>query len=81
MKPGDAVRVERIENCFVNAQGKMKYKAPKDMVFVAVILGIEPKNLEGSNGKALDLEKAMKAIGWVPVEQRPKSNLILPGGK
>lgn len=66
---GDVVRLTSLRNNFALNKNNMNqkvgllsvnFKAPKDKVFVAVMLGVEPK--DGS--APMDLDSAMNKMGW-----------------
>lgn len=63
MKTGDAIRLARVRAIFPDGKGYAEYVADKDMVMVAVVLGVEPRRLDGGGG--LDLETALLQLGWV----------------
>ena len=52
----------------------MSYKAKKGTVFVAVLLGFEPK--DGS--APLDLEQVMDSMGWKKKEGMKNAYLVMP---
>jgi hypothetical protein len=57
-KPGDKLRLTNYTNHSPNLQ--VGIKAPKDQVFVAVLIGMEPR--DGS--QPLNVEEVMYAMGW-----------------
>ena len=74
MHDGEVIRITNFRNYFVPGRdtetGKevglvsVGYKAEKGQVFVAVLLGVEPK--DGS--APLDLEATLNSFGWVRKE-------------
>jgi hypothetical protein len=73
LSTGSVIRLTNFNNTYPQpSKGKkvgllsVSYKAPKDQVFVAVLLGIEPK----SGDPALDLDAVMERMGWVRKEAK-----------
>ena len=70
---GDVIRLKSIQHQCIPAgydkKGKpvgmisMSYSAPKGKVFVAVLLGVEPKDLKTPE-EQLDLEAVLDRMGW-----------------
>lgn len=71
---GDCIRLKSFTHQFIpqgyDAKGKplgmisTSYSAPKNQVFVAVILGVEVKNLKTPEDQ-LDIEKVLDKMGWM----------------
>ena len=66
MSTGDVLRLTSLRNNFVPDRKKevgllsVSFKAPKGEIFVAVFLGVEPK--DGS--APLDIDAVMNMMGW-----------------
>ena len=65
MNPGDVIRLTHFMHYETDAQ--FTYKAPKDKVFLAVLLGVE--NKDGTD--PADPLKLLELLGW----QRPTEEL------
>jgi len=71
---GQRIRIKSFtDEVALNDGGNMSltYKANKNEVYVAVLLGVEPRNLKDKT--ELDIIKVLMDMGWTPPKElRPK---------
>lgn len=66
---GDLVRLTTLKNTYPTAQ--VTFGAPRGKVFIALFLGVEPKDMPG----ALNAEEVLGKMGWIP-KPAPKPKRI-----
>ena len=67
MKNGDTVRLARVKHIGDDPREWFEYTPNKGYVFVAVILGVEPRKV--TDETRLDPNAALRDLGWCPEDE------------